>query len=360
MKPYKEDYNVATLFFLVSGENPTLPTSEVKSILESEKILYETLDSLPQIFRIEANPKCIEIIQRRASMTRVGGVEFFKCKAEMKEIEQYFEKFDITLYLDEGESFAVRVKRVRGSSIEIKREELEKNLGNKVLNKIKGTKVSLKNPQKTFLCLLSGGCLLFGLKKFEIKAKEFIKRGGEGKVFTHPAEMTPKLARCMVNLTQAKTGDIVLDPFCGTGSFLLEASLIGCRVLGFDVLRSMIRGSSRNLAFFDVNPEGLIVADIRSPPLRCRMVDCIVTDPPYGTSTTTLGVERREVFKKFLSVAAKLVKNGGRICFAAPKTVDAKEIGERLGFKYVESHFIYIHRSLTREIVVFQLARGMV
>ncbi|MBS7614680.1 N-6 DNA methylase [Candidatus Bathyarchaeota archaeon] len=348
---------MATLFFLVSGENPTLPTSEVKSILESEKIIYKTLDGLPQIFRIEANPKCLEIVQRRASMTRIAGIEIFKCKDEMEEIERCFEKSSIAPYLNEEESFAVRVKRVRGSSIEIRREKLERELGDKILSKTKKTKVSLKNPQKTFLCLLSGGYLLFGLKKFEIRAKGFIKRGGVGKVFTHPAEMTPKLARCMVNLAHAKTGDVVLDPFCGTGSFLLEAGLVGCRVLGFDVLRSMVRGSSRNLAFYGVNLEGLIVADIRSPPLRYRMVDCIVTDPPYGTSATTLGLGRRKVFKRFLSAAAKLVKNNGRICFAAPKTVNAKKIGEQLGFRHVESHFIYIHRSLTREIVVFQLAR---
>ncbi|MEM2130655.1 MAG: DNA methyltransferase [Candidatus Bathyarchaeia archaeon] len=348
---------MATIFFLVSGENPTLPTSEIKSILESEKIIYKTLSSLPQIFRIEADPKCLEIVQRRASMTRICGIEIFKCKAEIKEIERCFEKSDITPYLDEGESFAVRVKRIRGSSIEIKREKLEKELGNRILTKIKRIKVSLKNPRKTFLCLLSEGYLLFGIKKFEVKAKEFIKRGGAGKVFTHPAEMTPKLARCMVNLTQARTGDVVLDPFCGTGSFLLEASLVGCRVLGFDVLRSMVKGSFRNLALYGVSPDGLMVADIRSPPLRYRVVDCIVTDPPYGTSATTLGLERREVFEGFLLVAAKLIKNGGRICFAAPKTVNAKEIGERLGFRHIESHFIYIHRSLTREIVVFQLAR---
>jgi len=159
----------------------------------------------------------------------------------------------------------------------------------------------------------------------------------------------------MVNLAQARGGDLVLDPFCGTGSFLLEASLIGCRVLGFDVLRSMVKGSSRNLKFYNASSEGLMVADTRSLPVRDGTVDCIVTDPPYGTSATTLGLGRREVFEGFLTIATKLVKKGRRICFAAPKTVHVKEIGERLGFKHVESHFIYIHRSLTREIVVFQL-----
>jgi tRNA (guanine10-N2)-dimethyltransferase len=247
------------------------------------------------------------------------------------------------------------VKRVRGSSSDINTEALEKELGKKLLRKVKGTKVDLKSPQKTFLGLLSGGKFLFGLKKVEIRAKSFIKRGAEGKVFTHPAAMTPKLARCMVNLAQPRRGDLVLDPFCGTGTFLLEAGLIGCRVLGFDVLRSMIRGSFRNLFVYDISPEGLAVGDARSLPLCDGMVDCIVTDPPYGTSATTLGLGRREVFEGLFSVAGGLVKKGRRVCLAAPETVQVEKIGERLGFKHVESHFIYIHRSLTREIAVFQM-----
>jgi tRNA (guanine10-N2)-dimethyltransferase len=290
-------------------------------------------------------------------MTRICGVEVFNCQAEMKEINRNIEEANIASYLGENESFAVRVKRVRGNAIEIDSETLEKELGEKLLKKVKETRVNLKFPQKTFIGLLSGSKFLFGLEKAEIRAKGFIKRGGRGKVFTHPAAMPPKLARCMVNLAQPKKGDLVLDPFCGTGSFLLEAGLIGCRVLGFDVLRSMVRGSLRNLFLFETSPEGVAVADVRSLPLCDGTVDSIVTDPPYGTSATTLGLGRREVFEGFLSIAARLVKKGRRVCLAAPETVRVREIGERLGFKHVESHFIYIHRSLTREIAVFQLPR---
>ena len=351
----KEDNNVETIFFLISGENQTLPFSEVKAILEAEEFAYKVLKSFPQVLRVHSDSNCIEAVQRRASMMRICGVEAFNCQAEMKEINRKVKEVDITSYIGENESFAVRVKRVRGSSSDINTETLEKELGGKLLGKVKGIKVNLKSPQKTFIGLLSGGSFLFGLMKAEIRAKGFIKRGSKGKVFTHSAEMPPKLSRCMVNLAQPRSGDVVLDPFCGTGSFLLEASLIGCRVLGFDVLRSMVRGSLRNLFIFNACSEGLMVADAQSLPLRDGMVDCIVTDPPYGISATTLGLEKREVFEGFLSVATKLVKKGRRICVASPETVQVKEIGERLGFIHIESHFIYIHRSLTREIAVFQL-----
>ncbi len=44
--------------------------------------------------------------------------------------------------------------------------------------------------------------------------------------------MSPKLARCMVNLTGVKENDLVLDPFCGTGGILIEAGIMGARVIG--------------------------------------------------------------------------------------------------------------------------------
>jgi len=42
------------------------------------------------------------------------------------------------------------------------------------------------------------------------------------------------------------------------------------------------------------------------------------------------------------------------ICIASPKTLQIKSLGEALGYKHVESHFAFIHRSLTREIAVFE------
>ncbi len=45
---------------------------------------------------------------------------------------------------------------------------------------------------------------------------------------------------------------------------------------------------------------------------------------------------------------------GQGIFIASPKTLNIAEIGTALGYKHMESHFAYVHRSLTREIAVFQ------
>ena len=344
---------MARLFFLLSGENPSLPLAELKAILEGEGFAYHVLFKLTQVSVLESDSKCIRSIAHRASLTRACGLLIARCRASTEEILNTIKKADLASHIASGEEFAVRIKRVRGDSPEIDGLSLEREIGRIIFEAVKGTKVNLKRPKKTFLGILSDGNFIFGLKTAEIKAGEFAKRGPPRTVFSHSAAMPPKIARCMVNLARSKAGDLLLDPFCGTGSFLVEAGLIGCRVIGADIKRRMVEGSAQNLSACGVEPEGLLVADARVPPLPSESVECIVTDPPYGTSTTTLGMRIGEVFESFLSAARDFLKKGGFICLAAPKTVEVSRIAEELGFKHQESHFIYIHRRLTREIAVF-------
>jgi len=345
---------VAKLFFLVSGENPTLPFSEVRSILEAEDVPYKVLGRLTQVLRVQANPDCVKSVKFRSSMARVCGIEIFNCKADYEEVLRNVKRTIVSSSIGDVESFAVRIRRVRESSVGIDGLALERRIGEVILDNIKGAKVNLRAPDQTFLGILTDDRFLFGVMKAEIKAGEFVKRGSQKRVFSHSAAMPAKLARCMVNLAQPKTGDIVLDPFCGTGSFLIEAGLIGCRVFGLDVKRYMVEGSLRNLAFHRIEPVGMAVGDARFLLLSAGCVDCIVTDPPYGISATTLRMETKDVFDRFFLTLSSFARKGRRICLAAPKSIKVKEIGERSGFKHLESHFIYIHRRLTREIAVFE------
>jgi len=166
--------------------------------------------------------------------------------------------------------------------------------------------------------------------------------------------MPAKLARCMVNLAQPKAGELVMDPFCGTASMLIEAGLIGCRVVGFDVKRHMVKGSLQNLLCYGVKPEGMAVADARHLP--AVKADCIVTDPPYGRSATTLGWSTQQIMRDFLLTVEDRLPRGKRLCTASPKSVEVGKMGEELGFKHIESHLMYVHRGLTREIAVFKRA----
>jgi tRNA (guanine10-N2)-dimethyltransferase len=343
---------VAKLFFLLSGEHETLPVSEVKAILMAENYPFNVSEKLDQVLRIEADLKCVKAVEARAALTRVCGLEQFTCQAEPSQIVKAVRFLNISELLERGESFAVRLKHVKSHAGIVDGMTLERKLGELILNMADGAKVNLRNPDKTFIGVFTDEKFVFGLLLAQVSPKQFMERRPKKKPFFHPSAMAAKLARCMVNLSKPKPGDIFFDPFCGTGSLLVEAGLIGCRVLGVDIQKRMVKGSLKNLKYFGVHPEGLIVSDARRPPVKS--VDCIATDPPYGRSASTFRLSTRHIIEESLKAAYEVLGHGKRLCIAAPKTVGVGSIGISLGYKHLESHHVYIHRGLTREIALFE------
>ncbi|MGQ9624301.1 MAG: DNA methyltransferase [Candidatus Bathycorpusculaceae bacterium] len=343
---------VSKLFFLFSGEHETLPISELKAIMEAEGYSFRILEKLDQTLRVEADPKCVEAIKRRAALTRTCGLELFTCEAEQSQAVKAVRSMNLNEVLKRKESFVVRIRRVKNYASNVDVMALERKLGELILGVTEETKVSLKNPEKTFFGILTDKRLIFGLKLAEIPPKPFMDRRPGKKPFFHPSAMHAKLARCMVNLAKPKTGELVFDPFCGTGGILIEAALIGCHVIGLDIQRRMARGSLKNFAYFNIKPAAIIVADARTPLIKA--VDCVVTDPPYGRSATTFKRTTKQIIEDALKVVNDMLEVGRRVCIAAPKTVEVKQLGVALGYRHLESHFVYVHRSLTREIAVFE------
>jgi len=342
---------VAKLFFLLSGEHENLPVSELKAILEAEGYVYKVLEKLDQVLRLEADKDCVEPLKRRAALTRICARELFNCEAKVSSIMKATGSMSLDEVLGEDQSFVVRVKHVKDYSPKIDGMILEKRLGGLVLDKVKA-RVKMRDPDKAFIGILTEKRFIFGLKLAEIPAKPFVERRPRKKPFFHPSAMQAKLARCMVNLAKPKSGALVLDPFCGTGTMLIEATLVGCRSLGMDIQRRMAKGTLRNLAHFKIEPEGVVVADAQALPIT--KVDCVVTDPPYGISSTTLKRSTIQIVEEVLRSVYGSLGNGQRVCLAAPKKLNVASLSTALGYKHLESHFVYVHRSLTREIVVLE------
>ncbi len=341
------------LFFLLSGENPTLPASEVKAIFEAEGYPYSNPTQLDQVLRLEAETESVKVIPVRSAFTRLCALELFVSKANHEDIIKAVSETDFKSVLKPGESFVVRINRIKNYADQaLNTMDLEIKLGREILKLAPEAKVNLKNPDKTFIGIITDEKLVFGLKLTEISSKTFSERRPRKKPFFHPSAMPSKLARCMVNLAHAKTEGTILDPFCGTGSTLIEATYIGCHALGVDAAKRMVLGCRKNLRFFNINAEGLVLADARKLPFF--KVDCMVTDPPYGRSASTLKSTTKELVHNVLEAAYSLLEDGHRICIASPKTLNIKAIGISIGFKHVESHFAYVHSTLTREVAVFE------
>lgn len=341
------------LFFLLSGENETLPAAEVKAILEAEGYVYTDPQELDQVLRLDSALDSVKVVQVRSAYTRVCTQELFLADANMDAITQAVEETDFGEVLKAGESFVVRINRIKNyADTALNTMTLEGQLGKLILGKVPDAKVDLKAADKTFLGIITSEKLILGLKLTDITSKTFSERRPRKKPFFHPSAMPSKMARCMVNLTRAKAESVLLDPFCGTGTSLIEATFIGCRAVGVDAQKRMVVGTKKNLAHFGISAEGLIWGDSRKIPLT--KVDAVVTDPPYGRSSSTLKSTTMQLVMDVLAVAHGLLGVGQRICIASPKTLNITRLGEELGFRHVESHFAYVHATLTREIAVFE------
>jgi tRNA (guanine10-N2)-dimethyltransferase len=345
---------VTRLFFLVSGEFESLSFSELLAILETENYGYEVVERLDQTFRLEADAECVRQVLRRSAYTRVCSKELFVCEAADNAIVEAAQMVDFSQVLAESDTFAVRIRRIKEYATKNATMHTERLLGKLILEQRPQVKVNLKNPQRTFFGILTNGKLVFGLKLGEIVPKPFVERRARKKPYFHPSAMNAKLARCMVNLAHAKTGGYVLDPFCGTGTVIIESALIGCKAVGLDVQRKMAKGALKNVRHFNLSPEGIVLADARRLPI-CRL-DCVVTDPPYGRSASTMGSNTKAIVEAIFASAHEVLAKGQRICIASPKTLCIAKIGKSLGYIHLESHFAYVHRTLTREVAVFERA----
>ncbi|MFQ5758464.1 MAG: THUMP domain-containing protein, partial [Candidatus Bathyarchaeia archaeon] len=117
---------MAKLFFLLSGEHPTLPLSELRAILEAEGCEYGILERLTQVLRVEADIESIEAVKLRSAMTRVCGLELFSCDTTVTSILEEIRSASLEGFIERGESFAVRVRRIGGTALNISRLELER------------------------------------------------------------------------------------------------------------------------------------------------------------------------------------------------------------------------------------------
>ncbi len=147
--------------------------------------------------------------------------------------------------------------------------------------------------------------------------------------------LPPKLARLMVNLAQAPEGAGILDPFCGSGTVLQEAALLGYRhLVGADVESQGIERTRVNFSWLkERQPQlalpALMVADVSKLPavLSNSTFEAIVTEPYLGPPLRgheslhrleQISKELTEFYQGALKVMANLVKSGGRVVMVWP------------------------------------------
>lgn len=139
-------------------------------------------------------------------------------------------------------------------------------------------------------------------------ARDFDKPFTDVKMGTLP----PKLARIMINLTGLKQG-IVWDPFCGSGTILMESAVLDLDILGSDIDPMALEYSEKNIEWlsekgmmanikYDIfpldvkNPDGKTVSKLKK-----TEISAVVCEPFMGPP------QRRIVFANRADIFLKRV-----------------------------------------------------
>jgi len=334
--------------FILSREHPSLPQAEVEAVLHAQKLKYKIKEKWNGLLILQLSQNFLEtlpIIAQRLSFTHEILQILFQTPEHhlIKKSKQYIWEKIIT------SDYAVRAKKMDRKSI-YNSSELEREIGDIIkINVGEKCIVNLDDPSILIKIILLNERAFVGHQIAAISKKHFFQLKPHKRPFFYPGSMSPKLARCMVNLTGIRRGDILLDPFCGTGGILIEAGIIGARIIGTDVDPKMVKGTEMNLLHCLITDFQVFRADVRNLKLPFN-VDAIVTDPPYGISASTGGEKSNELYQQSIDSLQNLIKKGGLVCIATPHYLDINEMLQGTNFQIIEQHHIRMHKSLTRVI----------
>ena len=339
------------LFCIQSQEYPELPLAELQAVVECENI-DATIDVVAEGLVIlkdipdERIDHYHEILTKRLGYTHE--VHQLIMKSSPERLSEDIPSINWPDYI--SETFAVRVKRLNS---QIDTVATERKAGALILDNCKDIKVKLREPNSLVRMVASKNDIYIAVEKFKLNKKHFVESKPHKRPFFYPGSMSPKLARCMVNLSRVTEGQLLLDPFCGTGGILIEAGLIGCKVVGSDIYWKMKNGAAINLDHFGITDYRTFNLDVRELKMY-EKVAAVVTDPPYGISTSTGDIEGDNIFKEFFIAIYDNMGDDAYLCMASPHYVDLKPMADEVGFEIVEQYGIKMHRSLTRIISVIR------
>ncbi len=153
--------------------------------------------------------------------------------------------------------------------------------------------------------------------------------------------LPPKLARIMINLAGAPQSGTILDPFCGSGTILTEATLMGFdNLIGSDISGKAVEDAKRNMEWTTEKTKSkksrarIILADARTISKQAEpgSIDAVVTEPYLGPQrgryeARSVARELEGLYTEAIKESFKVLKAGGRAVMAWPLFRDARNSG---------------------------------
>jgi tRNA G10 N-methylase Trm11 len=389
------------LYFLILGKNPILSKAEIEAVLALKGFKYKAIKFYAQVLILETEKEIdVEWLNQRLG----GTVKIGKILGSVNNLENFEHKFFDWIEFGNGKVFfgfslysleaAVHVQKYQRTlnpvAMEIKRklrEEKQINSRYVVSREIELSSVIVAKNK----LLKNGAEICFFVAAQEILVGQTLavqpfEEFGE-RDFGRPSRdsvsgmLPPKLAKIMINLAQANEDKIMLDPFCGSGTILQEALLMGYqKIIGFDNSDKAIKDSKNNLDWLikklNLQVQGLEVKnlDVRnlSQQIGANTVGVIVTEPYLGPaqkgneSPKQIEAIIKDLEKLYLEAFLqfyKVLTKGGRVVCVFPIfKKDSLKLNilsdiRKMGYKLLNQDDLIYYRQqqlVWRDILIFE------
>lgn len=269
--------------------------------------------------------------------------------ASIKELEAFLSEFDdsfnfsVSLYSPDGANDSEYEQVASTLLATVRRAGFRKaNLirprnGTEVL-----TKEIVSRKIIDFIVIRLGEDFWVGVTSYIPETQQFQLRSNERPVVSADISISSRLAKVLLNIGGIRKGQLVLDPFCGSGTVLSEALLAGAKCIGVDRDRVRIENTKRNLEWLSktlgVSNESYSLKVGDATRLETLMgdveVDAVVSEPiflpridfaPALEKAKKLIRNSSRLYSESLYSIASVVKKGGRVVIVTPSLRTAAE-----------------------------------
>ncbi|KAI5749352.1 hypothetical protein M8J76_006676 [Diaphorina citri] len=337
----------------LANEHVDFRVGELKAILSILKLDIPLPESIIEPFLILELPSeqiAIEIAKRSVTLRSV--MELWAEATNIETLHMQLKSYPnnvIKSYFAPDKSFKIKVELFCNSQTQ--KQKIEKIEAFSYLP-IEGP-VKLKNPDMSLQYIEYFDGRRDIITHLSLKSRKFIGN----------TSMDAQLSLIMANQAQVVPGDLIFDPFVGSGSLLISAAYFGAYVFGCDIDFMMLHGKTRptrkqvrhiprqnESVCVNFEQYGLrscyidvLVADSSVPLWRDGLVlDAIITDPPYGIREATEKVGAKstkpcsensdgsvhypskvdyslpDILSDLMNFAARHLKLGGRLVYWIP------------------------------------------
>ncbi len=268
-----KDHPIMAEYLFVLGRDPQLSILEIAAYLTSREISFEIKEYTKEVLLLKARPLALKEIIKELGGTQKIGIVFPLAKAtftkdELKYHIEFFGENDEDIFKEELKSILKMEhikplhKHIEGPKDLARHRILEEGYEFLVFHDVVYVTEAISNPRSYN----------------ERDKKPF---------FDAKRTISIRLARMLINISGAKPGETLLDPYCGTGTMLQEALMLGIHCIGIDNDKETCEGCNKNLywirrTYHTTASWNILTKDARRLATYVDKVDVAVTEPYLG------------------------------------------------------------------------------